>query len=139
MAECEMWDSSEKVKSLKIPRPVFVDRSEQNKKDDDAKAQHEAEEEKRVTLDPKVAKKRERLLAKIRNSQKEQKAELQAEADMRNYDLPEGFGHAYVEFFRPQDCQVVYRALNLMKYNEKIIECSFYNAEMYECNVLKGT
>lgn len=53
---------------MKIPRPIFVDRSEQNKKDDEAKAQHEAEEEKRVILDPKVAKKRERLLAKIRNS-----------------------------------------------------------------------
>lgn len=57
---------------------------------------------------------------------------------MRNYDLPECFGHAFVEFFRPQDCAIVYRALNLMKYNDKIIECSFYNADMYECDVLQG-
>jgi len=33
-----MWDSSEKVKSMKIPRPLFVDRTDQNKKDDEEKA-----------------------------------------------------------------------------------------------------
>lgn len=94
-----MWDSSEKVKSMKIPRPLFVDRTDQNKKDDEEKAQNDAQEEKRITLDPKIAKKRERLLAKIKNFQKEQKIEVQAESDIRNYDLPEGFGHAFIEFF----------------------------------------
>jgi hypothetical protein len=41
----EGWETSDKVKSLKIPRPVFVDRTEQNKKEDEAKAQQEAIEE----------------------------------------------------------------------------------------------
>jgi len=53
---------------MKIPRPVFVDRSEQNKKDDEQKEAEEKEEEgqKRIiTTDPKL-KKRERLLAKLR-------------------------------------------------------------------------
>lgn len=36
--EIEGWEPSDKVKSMKIPRPVFVDRTEQNKKDDEAKA-----------------------------------------------------------------------------------------------------
>jgi hypothetical protein len=60
--------NKERIKSIKIPRPVFVDRTEQNKKEDEIKAQHDAEEEeKRALHDPKFVKKRERLLAKIRH------------------------------------------------------------------------
>jgi hypothetical protein len=58
--------------------------------------------------------------------------------DIRNYDLPEGFGNAYIEFFRPTDCQVVYRALNGMRFNGKQVECSFYNHELFENDLLQG-
>ena len=64
----EGWEPSDKVKSMKIPRPIFVDRSEQNKKEDEAKEKEAQEEEQKRSqhLDPKVAKKREKLLAKLK-------------------------------------------------------------------------
>lgn len=57
---------------------------------------------------------------------------------MRNYDIPSGFGSVFIEFYRPEDCQVVYRTLNMMMFNGKLAECSFYNLAMYEANVLHG-
>lgn len=92
----EEWAISDRIKSMKIPKPVFVDRSELNKKEDQLRQQQE--EEKKITTDSK-SKKREKLLAKLRNSGKEEKA--QPEEDVRNYDMPDGFGNAFVEFFRP--------------------------------------
>lgn len=80
LTDGEGWESSDRVKSLKIPRPLFVDRTEQNRKDDEAKAKEAQEEEQKRTqhLDPKVAKKREKLLAKLKGFKDRESKEPQA-------------------------------------------------------------
>ena len=66
----DVWDKAAEhgsVLSVKIPRPIFVDRTEQNKQEDLLKAQKEAEEEEKKALaDPKFVKKSERRKARIK-------------------------------------------------------------------------
>lgn len=66
----DVWDKASEfgnVISIKIPRPIFVDRTEQNKQEDLLKAQKETEEEEKKALaDPKFVKKSERRKARIK-------------------------------------------------------------------------
>jgi hypothetical protein len=48
--DCDEFAPSDKVKAIKIPRPVFIDRTAQNKKEDEVKP---LEENSKITIDPK--------------------------------------------------------------------------------------
>jgi len=65
----DVWDKASEygtVLAVKVPRPIFVDRTEQNKGEDLLKAQREAEEEEKKALaDPKFVKKADRRKARI--------------------------------------------------------------------------
>jgi len=78
----DVWDKASEfgtVLGLKIPRPIFVDRTEQNKEEDLLKAQREAEEEeKKAQADPKFVKKSERRKARMKANKE---ANLMANAD----------------------------------------------------------
>ena len=87
-----------KVMGLKIVRPVFVDRTEQNKQADLEKAKLLAEEEElKAMADPKFVKKSERKRARAAQKMDYPEEKLPTQ-DERNYDFPEGFGNVYVQF-----------------------------------------
>jgi len=71
----DVWDKASEygtVLAVKVPRPIFVDRTEQNKGEDLLKAQREAEEEEKKALaDPKFVKKSERRKARIKANKDE--------------------------------------------------------------------
>ena len=105
----DVWDKASEygtVVGLKVPRPIFVDRTDSNKQEDLLKAQREAEEEeKKAQADPKFVKKSERRKARLKASKEANSLtaaadynELHPLQDRRNYDWPVGFGAVFVEF-----------------------------------------
>lgn len=46
-----------------------------------------------------------------------QKEKIKPEDDPRNYDFPEGFGNAYVEFTSMTEAKRARRNIHLLKYN----------------------
>ena len=140
----DIWDKAAEygnVVAIKVPRPIFVDRTEQNKAEDLMKAQTEAdEEEKKAQADPKFVKKSERRKARLKANKEANLTatadynELHPLQDRRNYDWPVGFGAAFVEFDAIHEAIKARRAMHLLKYgvdNSKkqpkaeYIECSY--------------
>ena len=125
----DVWDKSSEygvVLGLKIPRPIFVDRTELNKEEDLMKAQSEAdEEEKKAQADPKFVKKSERRKARLKANKE---ANLMANADYnelhplqdrRNYDWPEGFGAVFVEFEQTSHAVQARKGMHMLKYGQE--------------------
>jgi len=125
----DVWDKASEygvVLGLKIPRPIFVDRTELNKEEDLMKAQSEAdEEEKKAQADPKFVKKSERRKARLKANKE---ANLMANADYnelhplqdrRNYDWPEGFGAVFVEFEQTSHAVQARKGMHMLKYGQE--------------------
>lgn len=93
-----MWDECSAigdVVSIKIPRPIFVDRSAENAKlDAKILAQEAIIEDRKAAADPRYIKTSERRKAKLQKDLQD----LDIYADKRNYDLPPGFGNVYVKY-----------------------------------------
>lgn len=150
----DIWDKASEsgaVVAIKIPRPIFVDRTEQNKEEDLLKAQREAEEEeKKAQADPKFVKKSERRKARLKaNKEANMMAnadynELHPLQDKRNYDWPEGFGAAFVEFAEVEHAVSAKRAMHLLKYGQDTkktradcIECSYLTEAQFRGNMFE--
>ena len=125
----DVWDKASSygtILQLKVPRPIFVDRTEQNKQEDLLKAQKEAEEEeKKAQADPKFVKKSERRKARMKANKEQNLAataeynELHPLQDKRNYDWPQGFGAVFVQFNEVFECIQARKGIHLLKYGEE--------------------
>lgn len=94
--------------SIKIPRQVFVDRSEQNAKEDAIKLENEAIiENKKAAADPRYIKQSERRKARLQKEVQDQ----DVKSDPRNYDPVPGFGSAFIKFENEESCRQACRAL----------------------------
>ena len=127
-----MWDECVNfgaIIEIKIPRPIFVDRSAENSKIDSSKLVQEALiEDRKAAADPRYIKTSERRKAK---SQKEL-LELDIYSDKRNYDLPAGFGNVYVKFLSPLDCLRALKELNGVLYNNNQIETFYWIENLFD-------
>lgn len=139
----DVWDKAAEygtVVAVKIPRPIFVDRTEQNKQEDLLKAQKEAdEEEKKALADPKFVKKSERRKARMKANKDANNLaaaadfnELHPLQDKRNYDWPVGFGSAFVEFEAIHEAIKARKGIHMLKYGQdtkktkaEFVECSY--------------
>ena len=59
---------------------------------------------------------------------------LNPEDDPRNYDFPEGFGCAFVEFTSFLEAKRARKNIHLAKYGNRMVECSFLSEEKFELN-----
>jgi hypothetical protein len=57
---------------------------------------------------------------------------LVPEEDPRNYDFPEGFGAAFVEFTSFIEARRARKNIHLAKYGNRMVECSFINELKFE-------
>lgn len=116
----DMWDECSNygpVIQIKIPRPIFVDRTAENAKIDAQKlAQEELIEDRKAVADPRYIKTSERKKAKLHKDLEE----LDIYGDIRNYDFPQGFGNVYVKFLTVESCMKAVKHLNNIIYGEKI-------------------
>ena len=65
------------------------------------------------------------------SSRREKKKEIEAVDDIRNYDLPPGFGSIFVEFANEIDAKAARRNLHLLKYENRTVECCYWDEQMY--------
>ena len=96
--------------------------------------------------DPKFVKKSERRKARLKAKDANSTAaadynELHPLQDKRNYDWPEGFGAAFVEFEQIHEAIAARKAIHLCKYGQdtkktkaELIECSFLTEECFREN-----
>ena len=67
--------------------------------------------------------------------------ELHAMQDQRNYDWPEGFGAAFVEFAETYEAIAARKSIHLLKYGQEtkktkaeFVECSYLTETQYKTN-----
>ena len=54
--------------------------------------------------------------------------------DIRNYEFPEGFGNAYVEYTSVQEAKRARRGIHLARYGYKMVECVYHDESKFERN-----
>lgn len=117
MDKCSLYG---KVLEIKIPRPVFIDRSAQNVIDDEEQRKKEEEEKAKMEEDAD-------LLTSKRKAAEKQKKALEPLDDPRNYDYPEGFGNAYVEFTSVVEAKRARKNIHLLRFNNRLVECEYHD------------
>ena len=54
--------------------------------------------------------------------------------DPRNYDFPEGFGSAFVEFTSFLEARRARKNIHLARYGNRMVECAFLDEPKFEAN-----
>lgn len=57
--------------------------------------------------------------------------------DPRNYDYPEGFGSAFVEFTSVTEAKRARRNIHLLRFNNRLVECEYHDEVKFELNDFK--
>lgn len=96
-----------KVLEIKIPRPVWNERIVEHGIEDENKVE---DQEDKVT----------------------NKKAVKPEEDPNNYDYPQGFSSAFVEFTSINEAKRARKYINLLKYAGRIVECEYFDEEKFE-------
>ena len=54
--------------------------------------------------------------------------------DTRNYDFPEGFGCAFVEFTSTTEARRARKGIHLAKYGNRMVECAYHDENKFDRN-----
>lgn len=74
------------------------------------------------------------------NSKKSQAPQLKLPArldpsdDLRNYDFPEGFGSAFIEFTSVIEARRARKNIHLTKYGNRMVECGYLSENKFDKN-----
>jgi len=52
--------------------------------------------------------------------------------ELKNYELPEGFGSAFIEFTSVFEARRARRNIHLLKYNDALVECVYHDETKFD-------
>ncbi len=131
MDRCSLYG---KVLEIKIPRPIWQDRTDQNQIDDAAeeeRVQQEEEEEKKKHEENNPD---QPLPASSRKDKNKKDSTLDPLDDPRNYNFPFGFCSAFIEYTSVMEARRARRNMHLLKFNNRTVECEFHDERNFEEN-----